>query len=355
MDKVLRKHYYDPRQPGSFSSVLNLKRYSGVSKRKVLDFLQEQDAYTMHKPTRIRFERRRTFAFGINHLFQADLADLTQLASHNDNYRYLLTCIDVFSRYAWAIPLKNKSAQEVTSAFEKEILTEGKCTMLQTDKGTEWLNSKFQTMLRRHDIKFYTSENDDIKAALVERFNRTLKSRMWRYFTYANTRRYLEVLPDIVHSYNNTYHRSVGMKPSEVKPENEADVARRLYPLKARRKPKWNLKIGDKVRISMHRQAFEKGYEGNWSEELFVVNARHPTEPITYSIRDLAGEDIKGKFYEPELQKVSKHDDELFVVERILKTRKRNGKVEYLVKWRSYPDKFNSWVDNVGNPTAAQK
>ena len=309
----------------------------------------------MHKPTRIRFKRRRTFAFGINHLFQADLVDLPQLASHNDNYRYLLTCIDVFSRYAWAIPLKNKSAQEVTNAFENEILTERKCTMLQTDKGTEWLNSKFQDMLHRHGIKFYTSENDDIKAALVERFNRTLKSRMWRYFTYANTRRYIDVLPDIVYSYNNTHHRSIGMKPSEVNSENETDVSHRLYPPKTTRKPRWKLQLGDKVRISMRSHPFEKGYEGKWSEELFVVSVRHPTEPITYSIRDLAGEDIKGKFYEPELQKVSKRDEELFVVEKILKTRKRDGKIEYLVKWRSYPDKFNSWVDNVRSLTTTQE
>ena len=350
MDKILSKHYYDPREPGSFSSVRNLERYSGIGKRKVTKFLRAQDAYTLHKPTRVRFRRRRTYAKGINDLFQADLVDVSNLSRYNDGYRYILTCIDVFSKRAWAVPLKTKSGPEVTSTFEQQILVDAECNMLQTDKGTEWLNWRFQKMLRENGISFYTSENDDIKAAVVERFNRTLKSKMWRYFTYANTRRYLEVLPDIVYSYNNTHHRSIGMKPSEVNRANEDAVRRRLYPLKSKKKPKWKYAVGDKVRISMQRRPFKKGYTGNWSEEIFVVDSLHPTQPVTYGIKDLAGEDIKGKFYEPELQKIDKRDDDdVFIVEKILKTRKRAGKIEYYVKWRSYPDKFNSWVDDVRN------
>ena len=104
--------------------------------------------------------------------------------------------------------------------------------------------------------------------------------------------------------------------------------------------------MGNKLRITMKRQPFRKGYVGSWSEEIFVVDSRHPTQPVTYGIKDLAGEDIKGKFYEPELQKIDKSDD-VYIVEKILKTRKRGGKIEHLVKWRGYPDKFNSWVSDV--------
>jgi len=93
--------------------------------------------------------------------------------------------------------------------------------MLQSYKGTEFLNSTFQSMPRRHGIKFYTSENEDLKAAVVKRFNRTLKTKMFRYFTHAKTRRYLDVLDDLLHSYNNTHHRSIGMAPSEVNADNE--------------------------------------------------------------------------------------------------------------------------------------
>lgn len=336
--------YFDPRQPGSFSSVRNLQRYAGKDKVSAQRFLGSKDAYTLHKPTRIRFKRRVTYSKGINDLFQIDLVDVSNISTHNDGFRYLLTCIDVFSKYAWVIPLKTKSGREVTAAFER-ILTERPCMMTQADKGAEWLNSTFQAMMSQKNIKFYTSENEDIKAAIVERFNRTIKSKMWRYFTYKNTRRYLDVLSDLVHSYNNTYHRSIGMTPSEVNSSNEQLVRERLYPLK----PKtfnWKYELKDHVRISMHREAFQKGYVGNWSEEIFVITVRHPTVPVTYGLQDLLGEDIKGKFYEQELQKVIKGDD-VYIVEKIIKTRKRAGKIEYFVKWRSYPDKFNSWVDNV--------
>jgi len=336
--------YYDPRNPGSFTSVNNLQRYSNKDRSTVQSFLSAQDAYTLHKPMRIRFQRRRTYSKGINDLFQADLVDLSSLSSYNDGFRYLLTCIDVFSKYAWCIPLKTKSGRDVSAAFER-ILADRTCTMLQTDKGTEWLNSVMQSLLNGRGIRFYTSENEDIKASIVERFNRTIKSKMWRYFTYKNTRRYLDVLDDLVHSYNNTYHRSIGMKPTEVDSSMEQQVRERLYPLKPKTF-KWKFDLNDHVRMSMHRESFQKGYTGNWSEELFVIVTRHSTVPVTYGLQDLAGEDIKGKFYEQELQKVAK-TDRAYIIEKILKTRKRAGKIEYFVKWRSYPDKFNSWVDNV--------
>ena len=119
----------------------------------------------------------------------------------------------------------------MAEAFEK-ILADGNCNMLQSNKGTDFLNSTFQSMLRRRGIKFYTSENEYLKAAVVERFNKTLKTKMFRYFTHANTRRYLDVLDDMLHSYNNTHHRSIGMVPSEVNADNEDVVRSRLYPVK---------------------------------------------------------------------------------------------------------------------------
>ena len=162
------------RSPGSFGGVRNLRRYGGQSVREAKTFLAGRDAYTLHKPRRIRFPRRKTYSKGITDLFQIDLVDLSNLASFNDGMRYLLTCIDVFSKRAWAVPVRRKSARDVVEAFEK-ILAEGyRPNMVQSDKGTEFLNSIFQSMLRRHDIHFYTSENEDLKAAVVERFNRTL-------------------------------------------------------------------------------------------------------------------------------------------------------------------------------------
>jgi len=165
-------NYLNPREPGSFGGVEALRQYARKSRKAVVD------AYTMHKPIRTRFPRRRTFAKGIADLFQIDLADVSNLSPHHDGYRYLLNCIDVFTKRAWSIPLRTKTGREVSNAFER-ILSEQRCNIVQSDKGTEFLNSAFQSMLRRHGIKFYTSENEDIKAAVVERFNRTLKQKMY--------------------------------------------------------------------------------------------------------------------------------------------------------------------------------
>jgi len=337
--------YNSLRSPGSFGSVRNLQHYSRVSEPTAKKFLAKQDAYTLHKPRRIRFPRRKTYSKGIADLYQIDLVDVSNLSPYNNGMRYILTCIDVFTKQAWAVPIRTKSGRDVAEAFEK-ILSDGKCNMVQSDKGMEFLNSTFQAMLKRHGIKFYTSENEDLKAAVVERFNRTLKSKMFRYFTYKNTRRYVDVLDDLLYSYNNTRHRSIGMAPSEVNIDNEDIVRARLYPLKPKTY-KWKHDVGDRVRISMQRQPFRKGYLGDWSEELFEIMARLPTVPVTYELKDLTGEPIKGKFYEMEIQKVLKTDEEHFDVDRILKTRKRNGKIQYLVSWKGYPSKFNSWVDGL--------
>jgi len=344
--------YTDPRGPGSFGGVRILKRYGGRSDRETKKFLSGRDAYTLHKPRRIHFPRRKTFSKGIADLYQIDLVDLSSLSTFNDGNRYLLTCIDVFSKRAWAIPVKTKSARDVTDAFE-QILSERTCNMVQSDKGTEFLNSTFQGMLRRRGIHFYTSENEDLKASVVERFNRTLKTKMFRYFTHASTRRYVDVLEDLLHSYNNTYHRSIGMAPAQVGPDNEDEVRSRLYPAKPK-SYRWKYDVGDKVRIAMQRRPFRKGYLGDWSDEIFEIASRLPTTPVTYELRDLAGDLIKGRFYEPEVQKVIKSDIEYFDVDRILKTRKRGGKIQYLVSWKGYPSKFNSWVDDITTKTPSR-
>jgi len=151
----------------------------------------------------------------------------------------------------------------------------------------------------------------------------------------------VDVLGDLRHSYNNTYHRLIGMAPAEVGPHNEEEVRTRLYPMKPK-SYKWRYDVGDRVGIATQKTPFRKGYLGDWSEEIFEIASRLPTTPVTYELRDLSGE--KGRFYEPELQKVLKFGVEHFDIDRILKSRKRGGKIQYLVSWNSYPAKFNSWV-----------
>ena len=338
--------YYDIAKPGSLSGVRTFVRYSGKSEKTAKRFLQAQPAYTMHRPVRRKFLRRKTFSKGIGDLYQADLAEMGSLARDNDGIRYLLTCIDVFSKMAWVVPLRTKEARTVADAFEWEIIAKCPPRMLQTDKGSEWVNGIFQSMLTRHGIHFYTSENSDIKAAVVERFNRTLKERIYRYMTYKNSRRYVDVLQDIVTSYNHTWHRSIRMAPSEVCLDNADEVAALLYPPKPR-KFFWKLKVGDHVRVSEERRVFAKGYAGSWSTEIFRVKERYPTVPVTYSLNDAPGETIKGRWYEWELQFIVPPSDDYYHVEKILKTRKRGKRIEYFVKWLGYPDSMNSWTDAV--------
>jgi hypothetical protein len=136
------------------------------------------------------------------------------------------------------------------------------------------------------------------------------------------------------------------MAPSEVNAQNESVVRRSLYPV-SKHTLKWRYQVGQPVRIKQSKRAFKKGYEPSWTEEIFTISSLFPSDPPTYILKDLSGEEIKGKFYEQEIQAITQKPDETYIVERVLKTRRRGGKTEYFVKWRNYPEKFNSWVDNI--------
>lgn len=340
---MMESVYYEASKPGSYGGIRPLARYSGSPIKTVTNWLSSQDTYTLHKPIRKIFPRRKTFAKGINDLFQADLVEMQSMSRGNEGNRYILTCVDVFSKYGFAIPLKDKKGPTVSAALET-IFSERTPTFLQTDRGVEFLNHHVQDILRKHRVQHYSSLNDDIKAACVERFNRTLKSRIYRYLTHHHTNRWVDALQPVVDSYNRTVHRSIGMSPIDVTPEKEDEIAHRLYPPKP--KLSWKYQIGDRVRIGKYKNVFAKGYLPNWTEEIFSIAERHPTHPITYGLIDASGEAIKGKFYEQEIQKVEKTDD-VYEVERVLKTRKRDGQIQYYVQWKGYPSKFNSWTTDV--------
>ena len=336
--------YFNIRSPGSYGGVQALYRLmkGKATKKQVVDWLANQDAYTLHKPIRHRFPRRKTFARDIDYLWQADLVDMTHLADYNDGYRYILTVIDVFSKFAWVIALKKKDAKTVAETFQS-IINDRKPIKLQTDKGKEFINAFFQDKLRERGIQFYVSQNEDIKASVVERFNRTLKTKMWKFFTHRNTYRYVDVLQDMVHSYNNTFHRTIGQAPSSVKKEDVPKLREKMYGIDNDVNARVKLKVGDKVRISKTRRTFDKGYLPNWTKEIFSVSEAIATTPPTYKLVDYGGEEVKGSFYDKELQRVDKKD-EIYKVEKILRTRRKRGVKEYFVKWRGYPEKFNSWV-----------
>jgi transposase InsO family protein len=145
--------------------------------------------------------------YGIDHQWQADLVDLGKSASYNKGFKYLLTCIDVLSRYAWIVPLKNKTGKTLKEAFQVIFKSGRQPIRLQTDKGTEFTNRVFQKFLKENDVHFFTTYNEETKASIVERFNRTLKTKMWKYFTHRETIIYIDVLSEMVESYGAPKYR----------------------------------------------------------------------------------------------------------------------------------------------------
>lgn len=346
-ETYLKKIFYDPKHPAAYGGVEAVYRTAqkdrvDINRQQIKEWLSKQPTYTLHKPLRKTFKRNRVLVYGIDQQWQADLVDMASLIEFNKGYKYLLTCIDVLSKYAWVIPLKNKTGNALVEAFKKILKSGRKPQFLQTDKGTEFLNRNFQKLLKKEKIRFFTTQNET-KASVVERFNRTIKTKMWKYFTANNTRAYLETLPKFISAYNQSYHRSIKTTPASVTIHNDQEVWRTLYKDRGSGRIKFKFKVGDTVRISMTARPFRKGYLPNWTTEIFTVGARISRSPPVYKLLDYDNEAIEGTFYEQELQRVIKTDD-VYEVEKVLKTRKRRGKTEYFVKWVGYPDKFNSWV-----------
>lgn len=175
-------------------------------------------------PARIRFKRRKTVLKGIHDLWQIDLLHFKQYARFNNNITFILTVIDCFSKYAWAVPVKTKNANDVTNAMNKIFQQSGRVPKnIQSDRGLEFYNSKFQELMKKYNINHYSTYSS-IKASIVERFNRTLLGRIYKHFHYNGTYKYLNTLPKIVDEYNNTIHSTIKMKPSEVNKRNEKNI-----------------------------------------------------------------------------------------------------------------------------------
>ena len=342
--------YFRPKEPGSYAGLSTFKQSHDIA--NLGEILQEYPAYTLHKPVRKHFPRNKVVVNSIDQQWQTDLSDLSSLSKHNDGYKYLACFIDVLSKKAWIIPLKGKTAGHMLSALEQLFSTTDRRPLtLQADKGTEYLNKSVQAYLKRMGIHFFTTQNEDIKAQIVERYQRTMKGKMFRYFTHNNTHRYIDVLADLVDSYNNTHHRSINRTPNSVNKDNEYEVWSTLYGDDEEQHTMiqpFKFQVGDYVRISTKRSVFAKGYMSGWSEEIFKIKKRQDRVHPTYVLEDLNGEVVEGSFYALELQKVKLTDD-VFIVEKVLKRRRRrsDGKQEYLVKWRGYPSKFNSWTTDL--------
>lgn len=295
----------------------------------------------LHRPARRNFPRRKVRILGIDDLWQADLVEMIPYASVNGKHKYLLTVIDTFSKYAWAEPLKSKSAEDVSRAMQKILDMSGRTpTHLQVDQGKEFYNSLFEQLMRERNVNMYSSYSQT-KASIVERFNRTLKSRMWKQFSLRGSYKWTDILDPLLKEYNErSVHRIIGMAPAEVTEDHTSTILRRIErnaPSPPVKKPKF--KIGDHVRLSKVKSLFEKGYTPNWGTEVFRVVSVRPTRPVTYCLEDLNGVPVKGGFYSEELQKTKFKD--IYLVEKVL----RRNKDKAYVKWLGFDSSHNSWIN----------
>jgi hypothetical protein len=299
-------------------------------------------AYTaeLHKPIRKHYKKRRVKVAGLNDTFACDLVDMSMFHAVNDEVKWMLTIIDVYSRYAWAKPMKSKSADDVLQAFTEVINGSKRIpNKIWVDEGLEFYNAKMSKYLQDNDIIRYSTQGDG-KSVVIERFNRTLKTKMWRQFTEKQTNRWIDMLPLLMESYNHKEHRGLNSRtPYSVSrwPESYMPEEKQGEPIPSR------FKLGDRVRISRWKGIFVKGFVAGWSGELFTVSGVRTSrsgDPPMYTLKDYGNERIKGAFYEEEMQKTQYPD--VFLVEKVIKRSKKSKLV--LVKWLGFPDARNSWI-----------
>ncbi|TLY46824.1 MAG: DDE-type integrase/transposase/recombinase [Gammaproteobacteria bacterium] len=318
---------------------------------------------TYFADVRKRFPRRQYVLKGINDLMQCDLLDVGKYAEFNDGHNMILTAINCFTKFAYARPLKGKTAQEVTAAMAS--ILEGVYPMVrnvQVDKGTEFYNKHFKALMSKYNINMY-SVHTEIKASMIERFHRTFRRILVKETYKRNSPKWVDFLQDLVWIYNNTKHSTTKLKPVDVSFSNENLIRVRLNSVNrnykrekirskrnrrgrsGRKKHKTKFKVGDFVHISKQKHVFEKG-TFNYTPLVFQVRKVEENDiPTTYRLRDTEGrkQDIIGTFYAEEL-KLAKHGD-AYVVQEVLKEKKIRGRPHILVKFLGFDDpKYNMWI-----------
>ena len=250
----------------------------------------------LHKPIIRKFNKRKVYSQFKDNTWGVDLADMQSLSRKNKGIKYLLCTIDLYSKYAFVIPLKDKKGVSIVNAFNKIIKQSNrKPNNIWVDQGGEFYNNVLEKWLSDNNINMYSTYNEG-KSVVAERFIRTLKNKLYKHMTATGKNVYYDVLDDAVNRYNNTKHSTIKMKPINVKKN------KRVYIDEHNGKDS-RFKVGDRVRISKFKYIFAKGYTPNWSTEILIVDKINDTVPYTYNPKDLNNEEIIGSFYDKELQK----------------------------------------------------
>ena len=288
---------YDGYQRGLASMIYKLfdKKFmgSGVKKLKNSSSILADE---FHKPVIKKFNKRKVNSQFKDNIWGVDLADMQSLSRKNKGIKYLLCAIDLYSKYAFVIPLKDKKGTSIVNAFNKIIKQSNKKpNKIWVDQGGEFYNNVFEKWLSDNDVNMYSMYNEG-KSVVAEKFIRTLKNKLNKHMTATGKNVYYDVLDDVVNKYNNTKHSTIKIKPIDV-----GDNNKRVYIDEYNEKDS-KFKVGDRVRISKFKNIFAKRYTPNWSSEIFIVDKINDTAPYTYNLKDLNDEEIIGSFYDKELQ-----------------------------------------------------
>ena len=310
-DKVLRDKAYDiasnPEYDGYQRGLASMV-YKFFDKKSTGSGFKSSSilADELHKPIIKKFDKIKVYSQLKDNIWGVDLADMQSLSRKNKGIKYLFCVIDLYIKYAFVVPLKDKKEIIIVNAFNKIIKqSNGKPNKIWVDQGGEFYNIFFKKWLSDNDIIMYSTYNEG-KSVVAERFIRTLKSKLYKHMTTNGKNVHYDVLDDIVNEYNKTKHSTIKMKPIDV-----GDNTTKLSSLKRNKRvyidehneKDSRFKVGDRVRISKFKNIFAKGYTPNWSTEIFIVDKVNDTVPYTCNLKDLNDEEIIGSFYDKELQK----------------------------------------------------
>ena len=296
LNSYLHNLYYDLKSPVSFSGfykLYNKTKNDGLFKVKpkyVKKWLSMQESYTSHHPVVRNFSRPRVLAFSLNYQWDSDTANMVKYKDSNDGYSYFAVFIDIFSRFLYTYPLRTLSGSEMTKIFERLINDKGvKPKKLRTDQGSEYKNKHFETLLQKENIEHILTYYET-KANFAEQVIKTIKLKIFKYFTKSETFRWVDVLSDLTRGYNNSIHRSIRMSPQDAQSSDPYKVwsnqyAKVTYPksyfsaqkikknlisgVRDRKKFKYN--IADRVKIPYIKKTFDREYSEKWSGEIFTV------------------------------------------------------------------------------------
>lgn len=348
---ILSKIYYDPAHPASYAGVDRLYKAvksKGITKKHVKKWLQSQQTYTITRPARRRFKRHHIYVTSRFERWDTDLMDVSDTAHANDKTRFILVCIDLFSRFLWVEPLKNKQGKTVAEALSRILSHTKSPLVIRHDAGLEYLNKNVTDVFKKYKIYNY-SVTDGPKASYAERCIRTLRLKIARYLLQNNSHRYIDELDKLVLSYNKAKHNSTGWAPVSVTDANTAQVMVDSYALfykRRRRNVSTKYKAGQLVRISHLGSRFAKESHYLWSTEVFRINKIvQRTDGPVYELIDLKNNIIGGKFYDYEIQHVDENVDTVYRIDKVLRRRTFRGRRQALVSWWGYNEDHNSWID----------